>query len=59
MQPERDDSGGIPDVELDEGIDDNGEGDSPDDEEVLVSLQPTLEQIFGIFSIIRFSVSFY
>ena len=38
---------GIPDDELDEGegIDDNGGGDSPDDEEVLVSLQPTPERL--------------
>ena len=36
---------GLPDDDLDEGIDDNGGGgDSPDDEEVLVSLQPTPER---------------
>ena len=36
---------GIPDDELDEGIDENGGADSSDDEEILVSLQPTPERI--------------
>ena len=48
---------GISDDQLDDGIDDNGGGESPDDEEVLVSLQTALEQIFCIFSIIKFVVS--
>ena len=43
---------------MDGGIDKNGGGDSPDDEEV-VSLQPILEQIFWIFSFISFDVSIY
>ena len=50
---------GSPDDELNEGIDDNGGRDSSDEEKVLVSLQPTLEQIFWIFSIVRFGVSIF
>ena len=38
-----------PDDKLYDGIDDNGEGDSPDDD-LLVSLQTTFEQIFWIYS---------
>ena len=50
---------GIPDGESEEAIDNNG-GDSPDDQKVLVSLQPPPERIIWIFSsLIGFGVSNY
>ena len=40
---------GIPDDKLDKCIEDNVGGDNPDEEKVLVFLQPTPERILWIF----------
>ena len=49
----------MPDDRLYDGINDSGEGDSPDDD-LLVSLQTTFEQIFWIYSYnIKLGVSIF